>query len=250
VVSDGQMKQADKARLQASLGNANAQDTRLFVGQKDKKESITDYHSKATVVFQDCHDCEYTLTPLCTKVFIHSCTNLIIHSDCKIVTSALELYKCENVVIHVNRRIQNFLADLCVNVTVKFSQKGYFDYIIWAGCENLQAHVAEGETVHESSTGFSAMSLEYANLVYERSQFKLHFLKGKLVNEMIIRLENGYPTTKREKDDFDRRTEFNMNIMAKEMGVNIGRSKKEHQNIGRNDICPCGSGRKYKKCCE
>ena len=23
----------------------------------------------------------------------------------------------------------------------------------------------------------------------------------------------------------------------------------EYKNIGRNDLCPCGSGKKYKKCC-
>ena len=23
----------------------------------------------------------------------------------------------------------------------------------------------------------------------------------------------------------------------------------EYENIGRNDRCPCGSGKKYKKCC-
>ena len=25
--------------------------------------------------------------------------------------------------------------------------------------------------------------------------------------------------------------------------------KKPSENIGRNDLCPCGSGKKYKKCC-
>lgn len=25
--------------------------------------------------------------------------------------------------------------------------------------------------------------------------------------------------------------------------------KPEYQNIGRNQMCPCGSGKKYKKCC-
>jgi uncharacterized protein YecA (UPF0149 family) len=24
---------------------------------------------------------------------------------------------------------------------------------------------------------------------------------------------------------------------------------REHGKIGRNDLCPCGSGKKYKKCC-
>jgi len=25
--------------------------------------------------------------------------------------------------------------------------------------------------------------------------------------------------------------------------------EREHEKIGRNDPCPCGSGKKYKKCC-
>ncbi len=25
---------------------------------------------------------------------------------------------------------------------------------------------------------------------------------------------------------------------------------KKHANVGRNDPCPCGSGKKFKKCCE
>jgi len=25
--------------------------------------------------------------------------------------------------------------------------------------------------------------------------------------------------------------------------------KKKEQGVGRNDPCPCGSGKKYKKCC-
>jgi preprotein translocase subunit SecA len=27
------------------------------------------------------------------------------------------------------------------------------------------------------------------------------------------------------------------------------RRMRRHQKIGRNDPCPCGSGRKYKRCC-
>ena len=26
-------------------------------------------------------------------------------------------------------------------------------------------------------------------------------------------------------------------------------SIREHEKIGRNDLCPCGSGKKYKNCC-
>ena len=26
-------------------------------------------------------------------------------------------------------------------------------------------------------------------------------------------------------------------------------TSQTHKKIGRNDLCPCGSGKKYKKCC-
>lgn len=30
---------------------------------------------------------------------------------------------------------------------------------------------------------------------------------------------------------------------------NVETVKRDHEKIGRNDPCPCGSGKKYKKCC-
>lgn len=35
----------------------------------------------------------------------------------------------------------------------------------------------------------------------------------------------------------------------KESGTSSGIQAKSNKNIGRNDPCPCGSGKKYKKCC-
>jgi uncharacterized protein YchJ len=29
----------------------------------------------------------------------------------------------------------------------------------------------------------------------------------------------------------------------------LHQKKKDERKVGRNDPCPCGSGRKYKKCC-
>lgn len=34
-----------------------------------------------------------------------------------------------------------------------------------------------------------------------------------------------------------------------ERNVYVPPKKYDHLNIGRNDICPCGSGLKFKKCC-
>jgi SEC-C motif-containing protein len=32
-------------------------------------------------------------------------------------------------------------------------------------------------------------------------------------------------------------------------GVQVGPYRRAEPKIGRNDVCPCGSGKKYKKCC-
>ena len=29
----------------------------------------------------------------------------------------------------------------------------------------------------------------------------------------------------------------------------VAKAKKNSEHIGRNDLCPCGSGKKYKNCC-
>ena len=33
------------------------------------------------------------------------------------------------------------------------------------------------------------------------------------------------------------------------LSVEIAREGREGRKIGRNEPCPCGSGKKYKKCC-
>jgi preprotein translocase subunit SecA len=37
--------------------------------------------------------------------------------------------------------------------------------------------------------------------------------------------------------------------MAEDVDLGIGSSKRELPKVGRNDPCPCGSGKKYKQCC-
>jgi len=39
------------------------------------------------------------------------------------------------------------------------------------------------------------------------------------------------------------------NVSATEYSTNTGHSHVKRTKIGRNDPCPCGSGKKYKKCC-
>jgi preprotein translocase subunit SecA len=52
---------------------------------------------------------------------------------------------------------------------------------------------------------------------------------------------------KREESD-NRRVEGLKNIGGKE-AKKVPYVKKVSDKIGRNDPCPCGSGKKYKQCC-
>ena len=47
------------------------------------------------------------------------------------------------------------------------------------------------------------------NINEQIDQFIVRYVKGKLLQEQIVRLENGFPTTDREADEFDRQKERN-----------------------------------------
>merc|ERR1711916_61216 len=105
-------------------------------------------------------------------------------------------------------KIGTMQLDMSSDLSLKFDQKEHFGCIIWAGCHRLS--MAFGDSDDTILTGFGDMQEDYADLHIERSQFKLHFVNNKLVNEKVIRLPNGFPTTKREKDAFEARQERNL----------------------------------------
>jgi SEC-C motif domain protein len=57
--------------------------------------------------------------------------------------------------------------------------------------------------------------------------------------------EAGRDRSLRERSRFERENGF-WRYVGREKGVPVAR---EAAKVGRNDPCPCGSGRKYKKCC-
>ena len=63
----------------------------------------------------------------------------------------------------------------------------------------------------------------------------------------MIRLQNGFTTTMREKSEFEKKQEENLAAMAKTMGISIKPGKKGIK-CKPNDLCPCGNGKKFKKC--
>lgn len=72
----------------------------------------------------------------------------------------------------------------------------------------------------------------------------------KLICDKVIRLKNGFPSTKREDDEHVRREEQKLENLASRIGVTLHRKEDGiGSKIKPNEKCSCGSGKKYKKCC-
>eukprot|EP01106_Pelomyxa_sp_JSP_P018214 TRINITY_DN810_c0_g4_i5.p1 TRINITY_DN810_c0_g4~~TRINITY_DN810_c0_g4_i5.p1 ORF type:complete len:179 (+),score=56.15 TRINITY_DN810_c0_g4_i5:870-1406(+) len=176
---------------------------------------------------------------------MQGCTTTTLTVSSKIITSTLEMFHCQGMKVVFNTEVHTVQADINTDISLTFSTKQSFGMIVWAGTRNLTVKVEE----FELKTGFEVLQQEYKNLREDIDQFKIHFVTGKLVSEKVVRLDNGFPTTKREADEYDRRQEANLQKRAKEMGITIKRKQPTGPKVGRNDPCPCGSGRKYKACC-
>lgn len=139
----------------------------LCTKQVGKVQIIDDYEHRATLVFQGCKDCDYTLSEICTKVFIQDCENLTLKINGTVMTATVEAYKSKNIKVFVNKKIQTMQLDLCEDVHVTYASKDVFNFVVWAGS---RLTVAVGEDTH--STSFDEMAQKDKTLVFERSQFK------------------------------------------------------------------------------
>ncbi|MDD2714348.1 MAG: preprotein translocase subunit SecA [Candidatus Wallbacteria bacterium] len=58
------------------------------------------------------------------------------------------------------------------------------------------------------------------------------------------------PSVAREEEEKSKvRPEELLTNRGDDGGVKLAPKRREHEKVGRNDPCPCGSGKKYKKCC-
>ena len=227
------------------------------------KEDEVDHN--ATLVFFNCKDCTYTVEAYCIKLYVQGCENLTLVLNGKIITATIETFKCTELTLQCNtavgtlqvcvvprgfaahrtdpRRLQ---ADLCNGLRAVFREKALLKMLVWAGCDALSVR-CEDDAEATLAVGYEAELARDPDLNRERSQFRISFVDGKLIQERLIRLPNGFATTEREKAVFDQNQELAMQKMATEMGITIGRKKTEKHKP--NEQCPCGSGKKVKRCC-
>jgi hypothetical protein len=251
VSGEGDMTQQEKTRLQASIGAGKAGKSKAFFQQQDQKRDIeeSEVADDEVISFYGCKNCEYTVNARCTKIFVERCEEFILHLNGTILTSTVEVDACEKMNLLVNTKIGTLQVERCSKVNVLVRQKEDFHgFMIWAGCFMLRLQVEEA--VMSCDFGLTQKLDPTINL--ERTQFKVWMNSaGKLSCDKVIRLKNGFPTTKREDDEHTRREEEKLGELAKRMGITVHR--KEDAIGGRvkpNELCPCGSKQKYKKCCQ
>jgi len=231
--------------------------------------------SKATIVVQNCEHCKFEVACLCTKIFMMSCADveISIPREGKVVSATFEAYTCRQINVRTDTPLMTVQLDACTDFSIDFLHRECYRMVVWAGCENVSVSVkhatlsaadaaatsvARKDPKSDDSaaewtvkTGMTEMKKEYANLRADIDQFKIHFVGDRLLNERVVRLNNGFPTTQREADDYDRRQEINMQKLADTMGITVKRKQRDPNQVRvkRNALCPCGSGKKAKNCC-
>lgn len=192
-----------------------------------------------------------------TKIFIEGCDKVNFTFNGRVITQTVEVWKCNDFAMKANTAIKTLQIDLTNKADIQFEKADHFNRIVWAATEDLKLAFDDNEE-HKLEVGTKKMIEVNPNVKAETDQFIIRLLPNKLtgklqlLNELIVRLENGFPTTERESRQFEEKQEANLQKLARDLlgkEIKIGKKKDVGPKVSRNDPCTCGSGKKYKKCC-
>ncbi|GMH93268.1 hypothetical protein TL16_g12583 [Triparma laevis f. inornata] len=264
--TEGSMNNAEKAKLAAMVGNAHAQSMKAYSNQEGVTTTITETSTNAqtTLVFNACCDSKYTLESYVAKIFVQNCENveITLAPSSKVLTETVEVHRCVSTNLVMKSRVSTLQIDQSSDCKLNFEKVENFGNpsmirkgrefgkdgrVVWAGCENLNVIIGEDKVTAD----FETEKATDATCNEERTQFKVSYDSlGVIRSEKVVRLRNGFPSTKREDDEHDRREEEALQGLAERMGVTLNRKE---ENVGKkckpNELCHCGSGKKFKKCC-
>jgi len=163
------------------------------------------FSKRATVYFKKNTDSQYHLDSECTKVLIEKCDKCIVKLNARVLTQTVEAWHCDDTTIIINVPIKTLQLDMCKNLTVHFAKKEFFDSVVWAGLHNFTLKVGDDELC----SGVEQVQSTVEDLKENFDQFIVRYVDGKLLQELIVRLQNGFPTTDREADAFDEQQKKN-----------------------------------------
>jgi len=255
-----QLDPVERKKLEAQIGaggpDSKKQRVKFILNKKDEiltleKDSV---HKKETIFFKHCTGCTIHVKSRSAKILIESCSDSVINLNSIIVTNTVEIWKCNNINLMVDCKASTIQADLCNNLQIQFSSTDLLDRIVWCAVEQLAVgfKIPEEHNLHKLETGYQQMTTEYPDLNREVDQFIIRFLEDKLVQEQIVRLPGGFPTTERESQAFDERKQKNDVKLEQHLRKLIRTTESKlgaRAKVGRKEECPCGSTKKYKVCC-
>ncbi|GAM20713.1 hypothetical protein SAMD00019534_038880 [Acytostelium subglobosum LB1] len=247
-------------KADAQLGSGAKDQEVFFVKDENNvtKELDKTISPKATVFFKNLKDGHYTLSARVVKVMIESCQRCTFVFKGRIFTNTIEAWKTVDVNINIlNDQVKTLQVDMTSRMNITYDTRTSLHSLVWSGVNDMKIRFDdEKDFVHQ--TGFEQMKQQFpeGNLSFTVDQFTTRIIKGELITEQIVRLANGYPTTEREAQEFDKNADANakraeeyIRTRLAESGVRLGAGNLPKKEAGRNDACPCGSGKKNKKCC-
>jgi SEC-C motif-containing protein len=127
--------------------------------------------------------------------------------------------------------------------------RGDVDYILATHHSSTQADVKREEiedwSKHSEWHGLQIVQSEAGKAEDDKGTIAFcakHKPLGKGSNPADVKVEDHWEQAMFEKENGQWK-------FLDARGINVGTYKREEPKIGRNDPCPCESGKKYKKCC-
>lgn len=84
---------------------------------------------------------------------------------------------------------------------------------------------------------------------YQKDGFELFHQLDERISEEILMTLSRIQLMREKPEEMPRRKKRTMQLSHGDPGDKPAPVKREGKKVGRNDPCPCGSGKKYKKCC-
>lgn len=215
-------------------------DTKFYTNESDVDHTVTvtdlSKKKKTTLYWKGCKNSQYKVVQNVTavKILIEDCHNSVFHLNGPITTSVLEVWRCNDIELHIDTEIFTLQIDLCNNVIINYNHKIQLGSIVQAGINNLRVNFKDYDDLSFDS-GFNLLKDDpkYQDaelpLNEKTDQFITRFVEGQILTELIIRDNKGFYTTEREKDEFeaakeknDKATEDAIRKMIKLAGPAIG----------------------------
>ena len=144
---------------------------------------------------------------------------------------------------------ENTMREISINIEkiAELARKGgenCIDFIMKKGKAGLIIHC------NNYSTSISKRNLQkYCCYCHERKYAgKTNVWFGICLDPESLKIRFGL-TLEHKRELSEEMEEVLKDIPNPQPNTNLGTKFKNRKKVGRNDLCPCGSGKKYKKCC-